>query len=106
MAIDTYDHEAAARRLQDGSASISFIVQGPAGMIRTADVLGALSAAADLALGMPEGHAARSCYLGMAIADRLNLAAEERATVYYSELLMDAGCTSWAGYRLPSWAKR
>jgi HD-GYP domain-containing protein (c-di-GMP phosphodiesterase class II) len=73
-------------------------VQGLAGMIRTADVLGALSAAADLALGMPEGHAARSCYLGMAIADRLNLPPEEKATVYYSELLMDAGCTSWAGY--------
>ncbi len=72
--------------------------QEPAGMIRTADVLGALSAAADLALGMPEGHAARSCYLGMAIADRLNLSPEEKATVYYSELLMDAGCTSWAGY--------
>ena len=67
-------------------------------MIRTVDVLGALSAAADLALGMPEGHAARSCYLGMAIADRLSLSAEEKATVYYSELLMDAGCTAWAGY--------
>jgi HD-GYP domain-containing protein (c-di-GMP phosphodiesterase class II)/DNA-binding CsgD family transcriptional regulator len=63
-----------------------------------ADVLGALSAAADLALGMPEGHAARSCYVGMAIADRLSLSAEEKATVYYSELLMDAGCTAWAGY--------
>src|SRR5690242_19712044 len=67
-------------------------------MIRTVDVLGALSAAADLALGMPEGHAARSCYLGMAIADRLSLSAEEKATVYYSELLMDVGCTAWAGY--------
>ena len=63
-----------------------------------ADVLGALSASADLALGMPEGHAARSCYLGMAMADRLKLSPEEKATVYYSELLMDAGCTSWAGY--------
>jgi HD-GYP domain-containing protein (c-di-GMP phosphodiesterase class II) len=73
-------------------------IQESAGMIRTADVLGALSAAADLALGMPEGHAARSCYLGMAIADRLGLSAEEKATVYYSELLMDAGCTAWAGY--------
>src|SRR5438270_76807 len=38
----------------------------PVGTIRTTDVLGALSAASDLALGMPEGHAARSCYLGMA----------------------------------------
>src|SRR5437660_4844324 len=72
--------------------------QVPAGMIRTADVLGALSAAADLALGMPEGHAARSCYLGMVLADRLNLSPEVKTTVYYSELLMDAGCTSWAGY--------
>src|SRR5947209_730195 len=70
----------------------------PAGMIRMADVLGALSASTDLALGMPEGHAARSCYLGMAMADRLKLSPEEKATVYYSELLMDAGCTSWAGY--------
>src|SRR5947209_2145155 len=66
--------------------------------IRTTDVLGALSAASDLALGMPEGHAARSCYLGMALANRLNLSPEEKQTVYYSELLMDAGCTSWAGY--------
>jgi HD-GYP domain-containing protein (c-di-GMP phosphodiesterase class II) len=72
--------------------------QETGGMIRTADVLGALSAAADLALGMPEGHSARSCYLGMAIADRLSLSPEEKATVYYSELLMDAGCTAWAGY--------
>lgn len=72
--------------------------QESAGMIHTADILGALSAAADLALGMPEGHAARSCYLGMAIADRLKLSPEEKATLYYSELLMDAGCTAWAGY--------
>jgi HD-GYP domain-containing protein (c-di-GMP phosphodiesterase class II) len=70
----------------------------PAEVIRTADVLGALSAATDLALGMPEGHAARSCYLGMVLADRLNLSRDEKTTVYYSELLMDAGCTSWAGY--------
>jgi HD-GYP domain-containing protein (c-di-GMP phosphodiesterase class II) len=34
----------------------------------------------------------------MAIADRLNLSPAEKATIYYSELLMDAGCTAWAGY--------
>jgi HD-GYP domain-containing protein (c-di-GMP phosphodiesterase class II) len=34
----------------------------------------------------------------MVLADRLNLTPEEKATIYYSELLMDAGCTSWAGY--------
>jgi hypothetical protein len=70
----------------------------PTRTIRTTDVLGALSAASDLAPGMPEGHAARSCYLGMALANRLNLSPEEKTTVYYSELVMDADCTSWAGY--------
>jgi hypothetical protein len=34
----------------------------------------------------------------MTLADRLNLSHDEKATVYYSELIMDAGCTSWAGY--------
>src|SRR6516164_406706 len=81
----------------DQNAS-SVFDQEAGGMIRTADVLGALSTASDLALGMTQGHAARSCYLGMAIADRLNLSLEEKTTVYYSELLMDAGCTAWAGY--------
>jgi HD-GYP domain-containing protein (c-di-GMP phosphodiesterase class II)/DNA-binding CsgD family transcriptional regulator len=98
-----YDGPGSVRNWRGGTSKMdqhasSPSAQEPTGMIRTADVLGALSTAADLALGMPEGHAARSCYLGMAIANQLNLSPEEKATVYYSELLMDAGCTSWAGY--------
>jgi HD-GYP domain-containing protein (c-di-GMP phosphodiesterase class II)/DNA-binding CsgD family transcriptional regulator len=60
-----------------------------------ADLLGALSLAADLAIGLPAEHAMRSCYLGMRIADHLQLPPEEQAGLYYAELLMDAGCTAW-----------
>jgi len=70
----------------------------PPGCLRTADLLGALSLAADLATGLPAGHAVRSCYLGMHIADRLQLPAEHQAALYYAELLMDAGCTAWTSH--------
>jgi len=63
--------------------------------LRTADLLGALSLAADLAVGLPEEHAVRACYIGMHIAERLGLSADQRAALYYAELLMDAGCTAW-----------
>lgn len=70
----------------------------PPGCLRTADRLGALSLAADLATGMPAGHAVRSCYIGMHLAEQLQLAAEHRTTLYYAELLMDAGCTAWTSH--------
>src|SRR6476619_4526112 len=67
----------------------------PLGYFRTADLLGALSLAADIAGGLPEEHAVRSCYIAMHLADRLGLPPEQRADLYYAELLMDAGCTTW-----------
>jgi HD-GYP domain-containing protein (c-di-GMP phosphodiesterase class II) len=67
----------------------------PPGYLRIADLLGSLSLAADLAIGLPAEHAVRSCYLGMHIAERLHLSPEEQAGLYYAELLMDAGCTAW-----------
>jgi HD-GYP domain-containing protein (c-di-GMP phosphodiesterase class II)/DNA-binding CsgD family transcriptional regulator len=63
--------------------------------LRTADLLGALSLAADLAVGLPAEHAVRSCYVGMHIADQLGLLPDRRADVYYAHLLMDVGCTAW-----------
>src|SRR6266851_2502041 len=65
------------------------------GQLRTADLLGALSLAADLAIGLPAEHAVRSCYIGMHIADHLQLSSEQLVDVYYAHLLMDAGCTAW-----------
>lgn len=67
----------------------------PADDLRTTDLLGALSLAADLGVGLSLGHAVRACYLGMRIADRLGLSPEQRTGLYYTELLMDAGCTAW-----------
>ncbi len=67
----------------------------PPGYMRMADLLGALSLAADLTIGLPAEHAIRSCYLGMRIADHLQLSEHQRVDLYYAELLMDLGCTAW-----------
>lgn len=70
----------------------------PPGYVRTADLLSALSLAADLAIGMPAEHAVRSCYLGMRVAERLALPPDQQADLYYAGLLMDAGCTAWTSH--------
>jgi HD-GYP domain-containing protein (c-di-GMP phosphodiesterase class II)/DNA-binding CsgD family transcriptional regulator len=63
--------------------------------VRTADVLGALSLASDLAVGLPAEHGLRSCLIAMRLAQRLSLPDWEQITVYYTSMLMDAGCTAW-----------
>jgi HD-GYP domain-containing protein (c-di-GMP phosphodiesterase class II) len=67
----------------------------PPGQVRTADVLAALSLASDLGVGLPAEHGLRACYLGLRIAAELGLSDEDRADLYYAELLMDAGCTAF-----------
>lgn len=57
-------------------------------------LLGALSFALDLTEGQPHGHAARSCLIGMRIADELRLSHQERSHLYYALILKDAGCSS------------
>lgn len=58
------------------------------------EILGALSYALDLTEGQPLGHSARSCIIGMHIAERIGLPAAERSALYYALLLKDAGCSS------------
>ena len=60
-------------------------------VIRTADLLGAFSLASDLAMGLHTEHGARSCYIGMHIAEEMELPLEQRTDLYYAELLKDAG---------------
>jgi HD-GYP domain-containing protein (c-di-GMP phosphodiesterase class II) len=68
-----------------------------AGMsIRLSDLLSALSYALDLAEGEPQGHAARTCLIGMRLAEALRLDSETRAALYYALLLKDAGSPSTA----------
>ena len=72
-------------------------------VIRTADLLGAFSLASDLATGLHTEHGARSCYIGMHIAQEMELPLEQRTNLYYAELLKDAGCTTYTSQLASTW---
>src|SRR4051794_19092864 len=62
--------------------------------IRLSEVVSALSYALDITEGQPEGHAVRTCFLGMRIAEEIGLPSEERSALFYALLLKDLGCSS------------
>jgi len=62
--------------------------------IRVSELISALSYALDLTEGRPMGHSARSCLIGMRIAQAIGLPVEAQADLYYTLLLKDAGCSS------------
>ncbi|MFZ0977330.1 MAG: HD domain-containing phosphohydrolase [Solirubrobacteraceae bacterium] len=62
--------------------------------IALSELIGALSTALDIAEGEPAGHAARSCLIGMRVADELGLDASTRSDLFYALLLKDAGCSA------------
>ncbi|HEY2791330.1 MAG TPA: hypothetical protein VGJ28_03180, partial [Micromonosporaceae bacterium] len=57
-----------------------------------AELLGALSLAIDLGLGLPMEHMLRSCTIATGLAEQLGLAEQRRSAVYYSNLLTWIGC--------------
>src|SRR3954470_19154152 len=59
---------------------------------RRAEVLAALSIAIDLGLGLPMEHVLRSSLIASTLADELELDDEQRATVYYTNLVLWIGC--------------
>ena len=67
---------------------------GAPATVRVADVFAGLSRALDITEGHPQGHAARSCVIGMRIAALLGLGEIERTDLFYALLLKDAGCSS------------
>lgn len=71
-------------------------IQPLAGYVRTAEVISALSVAADLALGLPAEHSARSCVIASEVGRRLELPIDQQGELYYTALLLDAGCTAYA----------
>lgn len=71
--------------------------------IRMADLLGAFSMASDLGVGLHAGHGVRSCYIGMRLAEAMDLPPEQRVHLYYSELLKDAGCTAYTSQLASFW---
>ena len=62
--------------------------------IALSGVIGALSYALDITEGQPEGHALRSCAIGMRIAQELELPGTLRSDLFYALLLKDAGCSA------------
>lgn len=65
-------------------------VEAPAG--RLAELTIASSLASDLGSGQPLEHGLRTCWLSLAVADALGLAASARSCVYYVALLRFLGC--------------
>jgi HD-GYP domain-containing protein (c-di-GMP phosphodiesterase class II) len=85
-------------RYLDGSTTAS-PVGGGLRMLRREDVstarlLAALSTALDLTEGQLPGHALRTAYLAMRVADILGLSDADRGTLFCAAFLKDAGCSS------------
>lgn len=66
----------------------------PSEGIPLSEVIAALSSALDITEGQPEGHAVRSCLIGMRVAREIGLGADERSHLFYALLLKDLGCSS------------
>lgn len=64
------------------------------GAPRLSDVAAALSYALDITEGQAEGHAARTCMIGMRIAREIYLSNHQRHALFYALLLKDLGCSS------------
>ncbi|HET6562559.1 MAG TPA: HD domain-containing phosphohydrolase [Marmoricola sp.] len=60
--------------------------------MRLAELVGALSLAADLGLGQPMEHVARSCLLACRLGSQAGAGEAERAALYYVALLGWVGC--------------
>ena len=65
-----------------------------AGELRLSEVVSALSYALDITEGQPEGHAVRTCLIGMRLAREIYLSPKQRSALFYALLLKDLGCSS------------
>src|ERR1043166_3820564 len=60
--------------------------------VRLAELVAALSLGIDLGFGQPMEHVLRQCLIALRLAERIGLGDEERATIYYTALLINVGC--------------
>jgi HD-GYP domain-containing protein (c-di-GMP phosphodiesterase class II) len=61
---------------------------------RRIEVVAGLSVAIDLGLGQPAEHMLRTAIIACRVADRLGLSRAQRATTYYTALIMWIGCNA------------
>ena len=62
--------------------------------LRLSEVVSAMTYALDITEGQPEGHALRTCVIGMRVGQALGLDAQALSDLYYALLLKDLGCSS------------
>ena len=67
--------------------------------VRLAELVAGLSLGIDLGFGQPMEHVLRQCLISLRLADRLQLADEDKVVVYYTALLLTVGCHSDAQAR-------
>ena len=60
--------------------------------LRLAELVAALSLGVDLGFDQPMEHVLRQCVISLRLADRLGLGEDERATLYYTALMVNVGC--------------
>jgi HD-GYP domain-containing protein (c-di-GMP phosphodiesterase class II) len=60
--------------------------------VRMAELVAALSLGIDLGFGQPTEHVLRQCLIALRIAEQIGLSEAERATLYYTALLINVGC--------------
>jgi hypothetical protein len=61
--------------------------------VRAAEVIGALSLATDLGLGVPLEHGLHSTLVGLRLCEHLGVDAATASQTYYACLLFYVGCT-------------
>jgi HD-GYP domain-containing protein (c-di-GMP phosphodiesterase class II) len=77
---------------QNGGVHPTRTLHGSTKGLRRAELLAAISLAIDLGLGQPMEHMLRSSLIATRIAERMGLDAQQRATVYYANLVGWIGC--------------
>ncbi len=67
---------------------------GEVAPVRLAELVAALSLGIDLGFGQPMEHVLRQCLIAQRLGELLGLDEGERATIYYTSLLVNVGCHS------------
>ena len=62
--------------------------------VRLAELVASLSLGIDLGFGQPMEHVLRQCLIALGLSEQLGLDEDERATIYYTALLVNVGCHS------------
>jgi len=94
VSLSTYSGPQVHSNPSAPSASSAQSAQFPDSAVRLSEVVSALSYALDITEGQPQGHAIRTCLIGMRLAEVVRLTDQERSALFYALLLKDLGCSS------------